>query len=60
MKERVLVFGQKRNLLGICCEPDNLRSGNAAPAVLLWNVGIHHRVGPLRIFVDLARALADE
>jgi pimeloyl-ACP methyl ester carboxylesterase len=27
---------------------------------LLWNVGINHRVGPSRVFVDLARALAEK
>lgn len=57
MKERVAVFGPQRGLVGIVCEPDVRRDG---PAVLFSNVGLNHRVGPNRLWVDLARRLADE
>ncbi len=58
MKERVLTFGSSGNLLGILCEPEPEQALRDAPAALLWNVGIHHRVGPYRIFVEVSRALA--
>lgn len=58
MREQAVAFGAAGNLTGILCEPD--RPAATAPAVLLWNVGIHHRVGAYRIWVDLARRLAGE
>jgi hypothetical protein len=58
MKERVLTFGSNGNLLGVLCEPEPEQVLRGAPAALLWNVGIHHRVGPYRIFVEISRALA--
>lgn len=58
MTERVITFGPQGNLVGILTEPESVRR-IGAPAVLLWNVGIHHRVGPSRIFVSLARSLAE-
>jgi hypothetical protein len=56
MKERAVTFGPSGHLSGILCEPVQPRAG--APAALLWNMGIHHRVGSFRIWVDLARRLA--
>ncbi len=56
MKEQAVVFGASNHLSGVLCEPERPVSG--APAVLLWNVGIHHKVGAYRIWVDLARRLA--
>ncbi len=56
MSEKVCVFGRAAKLTGILSEPGQQRVG--APAVLLWNVGFHHRIGPFRIFVDLARRAA--
>ena len=57
MREQAVAFGAAGNLAGILCEPD--RPAANTPAVLLWNVGIHHRVGAYRIWVDLARRLAE-
>ena len=53
--EQVLLLGQERSVLAIATAPDrpNLR----AP-VLLLNAGVIHRVGPHRLHVRLARALA--
>jgi pimeloyl-ACP methyl ester carboxylesterase len=57
--ERVLTFGPAKSLIGILCEPPKERAIAGAPAVITWNVGINHRVGPYRIYVDLARKLAE-
>jgi dienelactone hydrolase len=57
--ERVLNFGPGKSLVGILCEPPSGKGVEGAPAVITWNVGINHRVGPYRIYVDLARQLAE-
>lgn len=57
MKESVFSFGEKNALTGVWCEPAAPRPG--APPVLFWNVGVQHHVGPYRIWVDLARRLAE-
>ncbi|HWV38891.1 MAG TPA: alpha/beta hydrolase [Vulgatibacter sp.] len=57
MKERVEAFGPRRGLTGILTEPRSAGIANA-PAILLTNVGIQTRVGPGRIWVELARRLA--
>ncbi len=58
MKERVLQIGEKRRLAAILAEPDPSQLQDAAPCALLLNAGIVHRVGPFRLYVDLARSLA--
>lgn len=57
MKETIATFGKSRSLIGIVTQPEN---GSRAdlPAVILLNSGILHRVGPGRLYVKLARALA--
>ena len=57
MSERVFTFGRGSSLVGILTEPSRPRRNS--PALLMWNVGVNHRVGPLRFNVDLARALAE-
>lgn len=57
--ERVLSFGPGKSLVGILSEPPSGKAIAGAPAVITWNVGINHRVGPYRIYVDLARRLAE-
>jgi dienelactone hydrolase len=57
--ERVLTFGRDNSLVGILSEPSGERVSDA-PAVITWNVGLNHRAGPYRIYVDLARRLADK
>lgn len=59
MIERTVAFGAGESLVGIFTEPSPDRAVPDAPAVLMWNVGIHHRVGPYRIQVDMARELAN-
>lgn len=56
--EKVISFGAESRLHGILCEPEPGLKIASAPAVLTWNVGLHHHVGPHRFFVDLTRSLA--
>ncbi|MDJ0954060.1 MAG: alpha/beta hydrolase [Acidimicrobiia bacterium] len=56
MNERVVRFGPGNGLLGILSTPADPIPG--APAVVLLNAGLLHRVGPNRMYVDLARRLA--
>ena len=57
MKERALHFGPRGSLLGILTVPAAPRP--AAPAVIFINSGLIHRVGPNRLYVTIARRLAD-
>src|SRR5689334_9891890 len=58
MNEHAVSFGHSGHLSGILCEAKTPRA--RAPAALMWNVGIHHRIGTFRVWVDLARRLAEE
>lgn len=58
MTERVHTFGSHGGLVGIVTEPDGDDRRPGAPAVVFSNVGLNHRVGPNRLYVDLARGLA--
>jgi hypothetical protein len=51
-------LGARRNLVGVLTTPDPRALRGGAPAFLVPNVGVHHRVGPFRVYVDLARRLA--
>lgn len=55
MKESILKVGP-RQLVGILCKPDTIDPRQ--PPVLFPNTGLEHRVGPNRVHVVLARALA--
>ena len=59
MRERALVFGPA-NLVGILTQPDPDRAREGAPGFVILNSGILHRVGASRLYVRLARALAEE
>jgi len=56
MRERTVRFGKSAVLEGVLSEPTNQSVG--APAVLMLNPGILHRVGACRFHVHAARALA--
>jgi pimeloyl-ACP methyl ester carboxylesterase len=56
VKERPVLFGPTKTLSGILTEPAG--GAGRAPAVLLLNAGLLHRVGPNRLSVTLARRLA--
>lgn len=58
MKEDVVLLGANQNLVGIVTEPDQTPNANL-PAVVLFNAGLTHRIGPNRIYVKLARHLTD-
>ena len=56
MNEQSLSFGPGGTLFGILCLPDVVDARQ--PAVLIPNNGLDHHVGPGRMHVELARALA--
>jgi pimeloyl-ACP methyl ester carboxylesterase len=57
MEEAVVQFGSDDRLLGIVTAPDELLPD--APACLLLNSGVVHRIGPHRLNVKIARAMAE-
>jgi pimeloyl-ACP methyl ester carboxylesterase len=58
MRERAIQFGSHRGLVGIVTTPDGDSAARPTRAIVMSNVGLHHRVGPYRLYVDLARRLA--
>jgi pimeloyl-ACP methyl ester carboxylesterase len=58
VRERALSFGPA-NLVGILTEPDPGAALPGAPAWITLNSGILHRAGASRMYVRIARALAD-
>ena len=55
MSERVVHFGDHRSLVGILSQPPTA----ARPlGVVFLNAGVNHRVGPNRLYVQIARRLA--
>lgn len=59
MLERTVQFGTSALLSGVLTEPLPGHERAGAPAVVLINSGILHKVGSCRLYVRLARALAD-
>lgn len=57
MFEEIVSFGEGNGLVGIVTNPDDTRV--ARTACLFPNVGLAHRIGPHRLNVRLARAVAD-
>lgn len=57
MKEQAVLFGESNPLVGVVADPA-AENDRPRPAVILLNPGIVHRVGPGRIYVKIARALA--
>lgn len=58
MQERIVNFGPSKGLLGILTEPEPARRKPDAPVIISSNVGLNHRVGPFRLYTDLARRVA--
>lgn len=58
MIDRAIVFGAHGGLIGVFSEPATVLPGKRR-AVIMSNVGMHHRAGPFRLYVKLARRLAD-
>ena len=57
MRERAVQFGKDPVHTGILCEPD-VPPEAGRPTCLLLNAGVIHRVGPNRLYVNVARTLA--
>jgi len=55
-KERIVRLGDRQHLAGILTLPHELRA--ETPFVVLVSAGVVHRVGPNRLYVDLARSIA--
>ena len=58
MKEAAVLFGPARSVVGIVTDPGDAATDTSLPAVILLNAGIVHRVGPHRLYVNVARSLA--
>ena len=58
MNEQVIQFGNQKNLIGVLTQPEN--SNTERPVFIFVNSGLLHRVGPFRIYVSTARALAKD
>lgn len=57
--EQVVHFGAGGHLLGVLTEPGGASSAaNPQPLFIFLNAGLLHRVGPHRLYVQMARALA--
>jgi pimeloyl-ACP methyl ester carboxylesterase len=57
MKETIIKFGPKKNLLGIVSNPDTTIDNS--PVAIMLNTGVINRVGPYQLHVDIARGLAN-
>jgi len=60
MRDKAVLFGKTKSLVGIITEPTPVFSGNDFPAFVFLNSGFLHRVGPHRLYVKAARKLAEE
>ena len=60
MKEKAILFGKHKSLIGIWTEPQAPDLAAGRPAVILLNAGVVHRIGPHRASVRIARRLAAE
>ncbi len=54
--EKLCQFGTDRHLFGVLTQPKSLTD---RPAIVIYNAGCQHRVGPNRLYVTLARALGE-
>lgn len=58
MNEEAVTFGSGRSLIGVVTDPPAETTNPLRHGVVLLNPGLVHRVGPGRIYVKIARALA--
>lgn len=58
MNETIARFGGEQALVGILSRPQGAAA--SGPAFLILNAGLVHRVGPKRLYTQLARRLAGE
>jgi alpha/beta superfamily hydrolase len=57
--EEPMMFGSSHRLFGVLVSPRADRVRADRPAVIMANAGTVHRIGPHRLYVDLARELAE-
>ena len=57
MTERAYAFGRNGSLVGVVSEPDKKLKDPEIPTVILLNANVVHRVGPFRLYVNIARKL---
>lgn len=57
-QEAAVRFGRSNHLVGVLTQPADPPPGQR-PAVLLLSAGVVHCAGPFRMYVELARALAE-
>jgi pimeloyl-ACP methyl ester carboxylesterase len=60
MKESVITFGPQGGLMGILSDPSPETQNPSRPALILLNAGLLNRTGPYRMYVDLARDMAEK
>lgn len=60
MNETVHLFGRSNSLVGVLTIPERPTASSSAPAVIILNSGMVHRVGFNRLSVKMARALAGQ
>ncbi len=58
IKEKILQFGPERSLVGILSEPPGTVKSAQNMTIVLLNSGLLHRVGPNRLYVEMARKFA--
>ena len=58
--ERAILFGSHRGLVGVVTQPVSVPVSVETPrrAIVMANIGLSHHVGPFRLHVELARAVA--
>jgi pimeloyl-ACP methyl ester carboxylesterase len=59
IRDEVLRLGPEGQLVGIVSQPGGKSRTPPAPAVIVLNAGVLHRVGPHRLHVSLTRRLAE-
>lgn len=57
MKEKVVIVGKNKNLVGVLSESLLATSEPRKPSVLILNAGLVHRAGPFRMNVELSREI---
>jgi pimeloyl-ACP methyl ester carboxylesterase len=60
MKEKAILFGKSARLVGVVTIPARDTAKQDAPALIVLNSGLLHRVGAGRLSVRVIRALAEE
>jgi len=57
--DKVFLFGEKQNLVGILSEPNTAQITQDKPLILILNSGLVHRPGPLRMNKEFSLYLAE-